>query len=800
MGKNSFLCYNLDNYFFMFVDQNPSLRPETKTAVVPANNSVLKDEKKLLFIMGLVAIVLVMALGGWWYFRNFFNLQKEVEPEVTNEEPVNLGLPGNLGGDDPSNNGNNYGDDNFKSENLTFGSFYQAPTATALVNIKGVKLPLNIKSQVSNYYDTARKINLDPIVNNLNQNGFGVIDNPFIKTSNDFFGIYAELNKKSIPAIVTSDFLLYYYQNSLKQIYKEIEASFFYEKMWRVTDQLYKAANARYQERRQKVGITSDPLLEAERLEAAYFATGLSLLKPENNQINSTEDLNDSTKFKPSEASRFDFSVPGYLTDDLNNEIELIRDAKQISKSPVLLYDRDYKDFQIPEEYSKTAKLRNFYLASRWYTSLFPLYFKDDSCQNCLLDKDDWIINQTAAHLIAYDLSSSQSLKNEWAKIYKVMSFFSGLRSELTYLHYQTKRTEIFKEDSLEDILGVGSFDRLVKMRDELAKLDFKKAEGSYDRINLNDKPVIGMRLLQTFYWPSQFFYNELTHDKVGIHNDFLKNSEKKVDYLTACYNSAGAYRCRGLGFDILNIVLAKMPKSKFILDNINYEKYNAQSVAIKNQLKSFNLIDWHNNNFWTTLSLVGAFVNSQVPVLAYENTEQWLEKKISSTLASLTNLSLPADNWQLALQERSTGNLGSNSNLNDLNYLEPNVALVDELVANTDMLFQALISLGVVKDNDEHFTDLLSKMKTSQLIIKKELAQEELSGDDYQFINDFVSQFKVDKAGSKVLVVNFNDSKNKQDQIIKQTIEPLKLMLLLYEKNGQKILAAGPIFNYKEQ
>lgn len=796
MAKNSLLWYSLSNYFAMFIDQTKSTNL-LQSNPQPQPKKPMLGGREFVIIAIIAGAIILLGAGAWYYFSTL--KAPKTTTVVQEEKKPDTGLPpGTLGGEDDNKKIVEESPD-LKGETLTFGSFYKPITDTATIKISGVKLPLNVKSQVSNYYETSRKINLDPVLNNLNKNGFGVIDNPFNKSSNNFFAIYSEINQRSIPSVVTGDFLIYYYQNFLKQIYKEVEASYFYDSIWRVTNELYNKANGRYQERRQKLGVASDSLLEAERLEAAYFAAGLALLKPSKEQISPAEDINDSTKFKPSEATRFDFSAPGYLADDLSKEIELIKAAQKTVKSPLLLYERNYQDFAIPDEYKSSAKLRNFYLASRWYTSLFPLYFKDKDCANCLLDREDWIINQSAAHLIASDLSSSQSLKNDWAKIYKVISFFSGLRSELTYLHYQDVRVANFKDEAIDQVLGIGSFDRLVKLRDDLAKIEFKAAEGAYLRNSAYYKPMLGMRLLQTYYWPNRSFYDQLTYDPVGNHKQPMDAKGNWITYLSACKSKDIYYRCRGLGFDILNISLNRLPKSKFILDNINYEKYSSQVDAIRKQLSAFNVIDWHNNNFWVTLSIAGAHMNEKLEVLPYDNTEQWYERKLSTSLASLTSLSLPPDVWQ-ASRERVNSGLEVSGNLASLNYIEPNLKLIDELLANSKMLFSALSGLGVVKDNDANFLDLINKMETSRLIMHKEMADEKLSIEDYQFISDLISQFKVEKQSNKVVANYFYDSISKQNFKIQQTIESPKVLLLIYEKDGKKILAAGPVFSYKEQ
>ncbi len=776
----------------MFIDQKaPSPAPTINQ--IPERPKVLIGRKEMI-IISVIAGVIVVAAGGWWWWSN---MNKTAPEPIVQEEPKdNTGLPSTLNPVDNEEQPNEP-NSNIKGENVTFGAFYKSETKELDIKIPGVALPLNIKSQVSNYYDTARKINIDPIIGNLNQDGFATLDSPFTKSNNDFFGTYAELKQRSIPIVVSSDFLVYYYQNSLKQIYKEIETSYFYESLWRINKSMYDRANGRYQDRRSKLGVSSDPLLEAERLEAAYFAVGLMLLKPQAEQINATEDLNNNKKFKPSEASRYDFSLPSYLSEDVSKEVTLIREARAQAKSPALLYNRDYKEFKLPAEYTETAKLSNFFIASRWNSSLFPLYFKEANCANCLLDREDWIINQTAAHLVASDLSADQSLKNEWAKIYKVISYFSGLRSELTYLHFETIRKEIYKEASIEEVFGTDSFERLIKMRDELAKLNFNEAEGGYPR-NDSTKPYLGMRLLQSSYWPNRSFYDQLTFAKVGNHKQPTINNSR-TSYLSSCDDRGKLFRCRGIGFDVLRPILNSIPKSKFLSDNANYENYVTQSDILKTELKKFDAVSWHANNFWSTLNVGAAYINTVVPALPYMSSERWLERKISTSLAMLANLSLSADAWTLPRDKKSSG-LEVTELDGSFNYIEPDLALSDELVANTKMLFETLIGIEVVKDNDLRFNDLIGKLSMSRDIIRKELQNQEISSDEYQFISDFTGQFSIAALGSKTNTITFNDPATGKQYSLKQNSMPLKLIFIIYNKAGKRVIAAGPIFSYKEQ
>ncbi|HRH33164.1 MAG TPA: DUF3160 domain-containing protein [bacterium] len=779
----------------MFIDHSSSLVPTpTSTAV---DTPPPQKSRKILFMVGGAILLLCLGGGGWWYVSNRNSNTKS--PEVVKENP-STPLPENpvLPSDDFGQNG---GSSDFKAENLAFGTFYQSVSEPFTQKIKEVSLPINTKSQVTNYYNVARKINIDSAIPNLNKNGFAIINNPFVKEGDDFFSVYRQLNQRGLPLLLTSDFLFYYYQNSLKEIYKEIESSYFYDNLWKVNKQLFQAANSRYQERQRKLGVGTDSLLEAERLEASYFATSLMLLSPQSDQISDKEDLTDTKTFKPSEAERYAFAVPVYLADDVNKELTLIREAKKSQKSPVMLYERNYTEFKIPAEYAENAKLRNFYIASRWQSTLFPLSFREDNCPDCLLDRDDWTINQISAYLIGEDLSLNQSLKNEWAKVYKVMSFFSGLRSGLTYLHYQAVRQDVFPGKNIDDVFTTDTFKNLVTLQSRLKEIKFSIAEGGLSDRTAADRPILGMRLLQTNYWPAEYMYDRLTYPEVGSHNNPRSAKGDSSKFLTSCLNNTTRelYRCRGMGFDILGSVTSETPSIRLIQDNINYKNYSIQRNSLTAEFAKYDKGEWYVNNFWTTLSIVKSFINEKLGGLPFSKTTAWKERQITASLANLTTLTVPRDEWQ-ATRLTVDKNLQTASDASKFHFIETQNSLNDELLANATMLFKAFTSLGVVKDNDTHFKELIDKLKSIRQLTRKELQGETLSTSDYQFIVDLVNQYTISKPARSSTTLTFTNALTKKEEHIKQSVGPLKLLLMIYEENNQKILVIGPILNYKEE
>lgn len=62
------------------------------------------------------------------------------------------------------------------------------------------------------------------------------------------------------------------------------------------------------------------------------------------------------------------------------------------------------------------------------------------------------------------------------------------------------------------------------------------------------------------------------------------------------------------------------------------------------------------------------------------------------------------------------------------------------------------------------------------------------------------MSQYSVSKQGSRSVSVQFNSPDKTKTESLKQTIGPLKLLLVVYEENGQKVLVVGPVMSYKEE
>lgn len=673
-------------------------------------------------------------------------------------------------------------------EKITFADFYKEPAPLPEFKIDNYTLPLNVKIDTLNYYSVSRKFDLDKGVEDLNNNGFTILDNPDLKEITNFYAAYGYLAKKDLPLLITSDFLLHYHQNTIKKVFKDIEENVFYENLYKITKTLYESSKNRYETRLSKIGNINDSVLEGERLAMAYFAVTLKLLEPTINQIDSSG--KDANKFSSQEAQELYFNVLPYLQSDVLEEINLIRSFREKKKSPVLLYNRDYTEFKVPQEYRANEKLYNFYLASIWLNSTFPLVIKDKSCPDCLLDKDASYLSLIASSFITKDFASDQNLKNRWALVYKLISYQKGLRDDLTYLDYDQEMKNLFGENYDPEVIfaerNPDKTKNLNKFRDNLLAISFNDFQGALNK--KNDKPRLGFKLLSDYYWPNDYIFNHLVLDSVGKYN----GTKVDLSNVTACKGILN--RCNGFSLDIIGLIHDKIIGYSYWEDNTNYSGYDQKIGALKAEFNK--TLVWHTNNFWSLLGTFKImFESNSSKMQAYSLTDAWQKRLVNSAVSAWIDLQLPLEPLLLAGDDNVTGGLSNLASSGDDYYIEPDYALVQKMVAENEMIDGMMDALNINKQvssvsialKEEH-----EKLIKTAVIIKKELNGEALSSDDQAFIGSFAKQYKL--VGENISQLNL---KFTQDNLIEKV--DIKFMALAYKLGEGKFLAIGPIYSFNE-
>ncbi|MCX6800498.1 MAG: DUF3160 domain-containing protein, partial [Candidatus Falkowbacteria bacterium] len=350
---------------FENIQSNPT-NPDSGNNLNPNRGSDNQSNHKNILIGIGVLVLFIFILAGITIGMNTINKPKPVQTKIGNESmatstenQAKVLIPTEEVASSTANQNNHK--EITRAETLAYANFLKIDPTSIDSKINQIKLPINVKVDISNYYDVTRKINLDSYLNNLNKNGFSIIDNPFpVKGSNDFFTGFSALSDNQLPTLITSDFLLYYYQNTLKEVFESVKEENFYDELWDINKNLFDIADKRYRARLAVVGAVNDPILEAARKEAAFLAVTLEILKPKQDQVSAN--LNDTNKFNIKDLKKYYQVLPTYLKNDVPLEIDLMKEintnnaSQLIKKSPVLTYSKDYSQFILPEEYKKNAK------------------------------------------------------------------------------------------------------------------------------------------------------------------------------------------------------------------------------------------------------------------------------------------------------------------------------------------------------------------------------------------------------------------------------------------------------------
>ncbi len=783
----------------MFAEPPIVLSSDQQPVYDDYSSSPKKPIKKIILIISLIVAVVVFIVAIYLIVKKYTD-KNQLKPDNSGNkagEVVNIEFPTLTNPEEVITQPATTTLSNAAIEYLSFTDFYKKINDDLEYNIKDYELPINIKLDGMNYNDVSRKISFESSIPNINKLGFAIIDNPWKNEIDNFYSIYERLEEKQIPILLTSDFISYYYQNSMKKVFKDIEENIFYDNLWFINKELYNLAKNRYETRLASIGDINDSVLEGQRLEMAFFAVSLELLKPIPEQISVKGKIDDKNKFSEGDVERFQLTVPPYLRDEVLKETKLIRDAKEKIKSPIMLYNRDYSSFSVPKEYKNNAKLNNFYLAAKWLNSTFPLEYQSTDCRDCLLDKEDWRLSMIASGLIATDFSGRQDLKNRWARVYKLMAFFNGLRDEIDYVDVRDSLVSVFGEnynvEELFDDKNKDAWGNMEKLKAKLSTYEYSSIRGAIDKTDPASKKLIGFKMLTESYWPNDYIFSRLVSPAVG---NFQEKVAESGD-ITSCIQKKVISRCNGFSLDIANLVYP-MAGNDIFEKNTKYLNYKKESETL---LKNINLDgSWHTSSYWSTFSLMNSILDYKVEEMPiFASSEEWRQQNLRTAVSAWINLQLPLEQFSLTPVFKGQS-LSNFSRYSENVYIEPNLALINELISTNSMLAQMFTALRLNEELNlasQSVSVIDSDLNILKNIIVKELTGDPLNEKDRESITDFARKFAMEKSDAKDKVLTLPSSK--YNTTLKENLNGLKLKILVHELEGNQVLSVGPVWDYQE-
>ncbi len=758
------------------------------------------NKKTTIVIVGIAVAVIVIIAVLVALFISVNNNQTETA--IPSPPPINRTTntnAGNLPVSDSEDTNGSLADQisQIAKEQEFISSYYQPIPLSYQNTAPNYELPLNnIKEQVVNFRDFSRRIDTDEYLHKLAAFGFTAIESPFEQAPKNWEESYRLLKSQEVPIFISSDSVVGVYQDTMHIIFKEIEQERFYPSLWDFLNELYNDVADRYDARQQEFGIETDLITESLRLELAYLATALKLLSPEENQV---EDTISSEKifFTPAEADVYEFTIPPTLKNQVEAEIELITQKAKLSKSPILLYEKSYAQYTPPKQYQNSEKLKNYFLTITWLNdALFPLWSKANDCADCLLDEQDHRISFLAGLFLASDISNNQNLQNEWANIYKAISFFQGLETNLTYLQY----VEVLEQLGLSENT-IEQFDtnieevknKITTIQQTIDALSFPEILGG----TKDSKELQGLRLLRNQYVLEDRVFDQLTG------SDLVSTVPKTTEQITGCEYDRTRYRCFPTGLDLLHLLdNTRAGMLLEILANNQFSNYSQRITKLASGLVTFNQNTWHDNAY---LGLFEALRNTFIVSdnsPAFMTTQAWEDKVINSALSAWTNFHREVIIERVPLfVEQGFGSYFS------YGYIEPQPEMYADLLATTRMLKEGLVNLEIISRASKSY-DRLTRLELlldeALVITQKELVGTELDPEEYNFISNFDREIVsiTGDINKEYLDINFEHSYNlSYNRETKERIDGLDYIIAAYpDTQGNPVFAIGPIIRYSER
>ncbi len=690
--------------------------------------------------------------------------------------------------------------------NQTTGSLPPYESLEVTASIPETPLPYRQES-ISNLNEVQSSLSLSPEIRDLVlRQGSVVIKNPFYAYEQDMVSPYNNLKEIDVPVFVTSDTLLHLYHVQFDKTLQDLEERELYYQIWSLgTDLIAKNLESYEKE--------TGEVKEAAKRNVAFFSVGQELLKPGTDQVKPEtevmdlflldESSNSPDPFTSEEAEKYAFEIPRLVQDEVNEEITLITSHEGFKTSPIFHYDEDYSQYIPRGHYTRSEKLKNYFLAMMWYGRM-SLLLKGGP--GGLISKEDAEVQTCQALLIADMLEADPKFQERWNRIYETTSFFVGTSDDLGPYEYQEAMKTVFNGPFQSDRWSSDSYDQI---KTEIAQYPSPKIYGGTGDCAVDPPFTVtdadacllatkGFRFMGQRFIPDSYLFSQLT----GPYTGFFTGTGSP-------FTLVGSLRGFPMGLDAMALLGSDRAAEHLkTSENSAYKRYQEQFLNLTGELPSPDDPQWQKNLYWGWLfSLMPLLDKPQEGYPVFMQTDAWLDKSLSTALASWTELR--HDTILYAKQSytiRATGIPPPPDTKPVVGYVEPNPELYNRLLYLTAMTRTGLVSLDVLDETSEdrliRLEEVLSRLAD---ISVRELADEELTPQDYEFIATFGDTVKEllgdidEKTTWTTMVADVHTDTNSR-RVLEEAVGYVDLILVAYPvPDGRIILGAGPVLTYYE-
>ena len=652
-------------------------------------------------------------------------------------------------------------------------------------NAPGYTLPLDLGT-IGNYAAVDSQLGLKSVAPLLEQNGFAIVEHDFgwfDPNRDDIVKPYEYLRNMDVPLFVTADTLLHLYHIQFDETLKDIEEREFCADINDLTTAMLDDAMSLYEQ------YTGD-LKEAAKRNVAYLAVAKKLIEP-------------------------DADVPQLVADLVAGELAKIDAHAGFDNSDIFIYKEDYSQYVPRGHYTRSEQLKQYFRTLMWYGRMAFLLKGAEfwgPMGEALISVEDAKIQTIQAVLLAKSLDAvnvgQRSGRQVWDRIYAVTAFYVGLADDLTPYEYLGAVDKLFGS-SFEPSL-MENEDNFFALKAELALLRSPKIYGGTGDIwvvppitpeSLNEvlDKTKGMRFMGQRFIPDSYMFQHLVSPEVSY---YTGNAVPKP--FTCGFSGVSWERCYPRGLDVMAILGSDIAKTILIEEgDTDYIDYWMHFNELKDEFDALDTSEWNRNLYWSWLYSLRALIEGFGE--GYPNfmrTQAWQEKELNAALASWTQLR--HDTILYAKQSYTPPKSSIPPAVTG--YIEPVPEFYGRLLALTQMTRQGLSDLNALSSTaTERLENFESILNILIEIANKELTNQPLSEDDYQYIRGFAKTLEravisVEEKGLKTTLIADVHTYSLEALVVEEAVGYVDLIIVACPApDGSVFLAAGPVLSYYE-
>lgn len=503
----------------------------------------------------------------------------------------------------------------------------------------------------------------------LSENGFVVLPGDdtrmhYVYDSNEYLGI---------PNFITSDSVLHLYHQFYDKSLRYIENEYLYDYLNNLTAQMLDKSV-------KLIDMLQDEDLKAlQEKNIAYFLVARMLMSD-------TYDIN--------------INVKANLYSIAKEEFQLIKNAENFKKSPLLGFELDYSQFTVRGHYTKNDELGRYFRTMMWFGTA-PLPFFDDDGK--IIDD-----NVYQAMLMTYTtfLDTGYICDAElWNNIYQPTKQYVGVSDDINVFMMNGLRLDVF--GNIEDPNIFNDTEYNDKLQKAVAELPEPRIQGKY--ITVSTPTNKQFRYMGQRYVLDSYIMQELTMP-------ILRPMPTALDTM-----------------GVLGSKFAEDLLFNYYKPQADWPEYEEKYHELKTEVAGYGIDTWGENLYngwlWAIKENLTEY-NKDAGMPIFMTNEAWKAKSLNTSLGSYTELK--HDTVLYGKQSGAEGGGGVDYNIN-AHYVEPNIDLYSKLLYLTEYTIQVLRERNMLNDMMEQgATEYQEMLKFLIECSAKELRNQLLTEEEY--------------------------------------------------------------------